>query len=303
MRNHIILDTDIGTDIDDALALALCLASPELELMGVTTVYVNTLLRSKIALKLMELSGASNIPVHAGENDPLRPGLRPHWLGHEGKGVFTYSAKEGKALSNIRQDAASFIEQHSKRSANITLVAIGPLTNLAQVLKFEFFHPREILFMGGIYNHTLYPGLVDHNINCDIGAACSVIESGHPFRFVTYDITMQTQFNRQDIRRVESCQTPFTTLLAKLMTIWLDKIQRDYSPLHDPLTVSTLLDNSFIEFKPARVSILPSGHTKFELVSKNNMQNTNIHVSTSINNGFKEWFFNRICSFPWPKKV
>jgi len=302
MRKNIILDTDIGTDIDDALALALCLASPELDLTGITTVYVNTLLRSKIALKLLELAGVSHISVYAGENDPIRPGLRPHWLGHEGKGILTHSTREEKLFTKIQKDATDFIQKHCEQDQNTTLVAIGPLTNLAHALKHKSFHPREILFMGGIYNHALYPGLVDHNINCDIGAACSIIESGHPLRLVTYDITMQTQFNRDDIRRVESCQTPFTSLLSKLMTIWLDQIKKDDTPLHDPLTISALLDKNFIEFKPARASIEVNGYTNFELLSEKNTQETNILVSTHVEeNQFKDWFFERICSFPWPE--
>ena len=83
----IILDTDIGTDVDDCLALALILASPELRLVAVTTVYGDTLLRSRMVMKLLELRGMAGIPVAAGAQKPLLGRLPVYWEGHEGQGV------------------------------------------------------------------------------------------------------------------------------------------------------------------------------------------------------------------------
>ena len=85
MPTRVILDTDIGTDVDDCLALALLLASPELKLEGVTCVYGDVDLRVRMAEKLMELRGLKNIPVRAGARKPLL-GLREvYWEGHEGQ--------------------------------------------------------------------------------------------------------------------------------------------------------------------------------------------------------------------------
>ena len=92
----IILDTDIGTDVDDCLALALCLASTELKLTAVTTVYGDARLRARMVLKLLALRGIDDVPVAAGAEKPLLDRVPIYWEGHEGQGIL---APEDSALS------------------------------------------------------------------------------------------------------------------------------------------------------------------------------------------------------------
>ena len=141
----IILDTDIGTDVDDAMALGLALASPELELVGVTTVHADAPLRARLARRLLELAGQPEVPVVAGASFPLANPLPPnfHWMprlrGHEGVGVL--SAAELQPSSDLyggADDAAHFIiEQAKKRQGTLSIVTIGALTNLARALIIE----------------------------------------------------------------------------------------------------------------------------------------------------------------------
>ncbi|MBZ0288503.1 MAG: nucleoside hydrolase, partial [Anaerolineae bacterium] len=98
MPTRVILDTDIGTDVDDCLALALLLASPELKLEGVTCVYGDVDLRVRMAEKLLSLRGLKDVPVRAGARKPLL-GLREvYWEGHEGQGLLTETDHQ-KAIS------------------------------------------------------------------------------------------------------------------------------------------------------------------------------------------------------------
>jgi purine nucleosidase len=87
MPISIILDTDIGTDVDDCLALALLVSSPELQLQAVTCVYGDTILRSRMVLKLLQLRGLPDIPVVAGAQKPLVSQRPIYWEGHEGQGL------------------------------------------------------------------------------------------------------------------------------------------------------------------------------------------------------------------------
>ena len=93
----IILDTDIGTDVDDCLALALCLASPELKLAAVTTVYGDVRLRARIVLKLLALRDVNDVPVAAGAEKPLLDRVPIYWEGDEGQGIAGAGGRHARA--------------------------------------------------------------------------------------------------------------------------------------------------------------------------------------------------------------
>ena len=105
-KMRVILDTDIGTDVDDCLALAVLLASPELELVGVTTVYGDVLLRARMVMKLLRLRGREDVPVAMGERQPLLGKRAVYWEGHEGKGVLV---PEDERLMPVDEHAVDFI--------------------------------------------------------------------------------------------------------------------------------------------------------------------------------------------------
>lgn len=140
----IILDTDIGTDIDDAFALALALASPEIELRGVTTVSSDAYGRALIACRLLHAAGRGDIPVAAG---------RPPRTVPESKGQYRYGQEGGFPSRPVAEAAAEFLyRKFAAEPGKITLVTIGDLTNAGRLLAD---HPeakpwiKRIVLMGG----------------------------------------------------------------------------------------------------------------------------------------------------------
>ena len=107
MPRRIVLDTDIGTDVDDALALALALASPELELVAITTVSGDTSLRARIAARLLALAGRADVPVHAGCEQPLAAGGGFAQGGHEGEGILDGGPDDFSAQPAVMRSCGS----------------------------------------------------------------------------------------------------------------------------------------------------------------------------------------------------
>jgi purine nucleosidase len=132
---RIILDTDVGMDVDDAYAISLAAKSPEITIEGITTVYGDTLLRAKIALKLLKLAGRSDIPVFVGEGEPITENKKSFMLGFEGEGLLT---PEDRGLKVTFGNAVEFITSRALDSKrDLTLVCIGALTNIATAFKRE----------------------------------------------------------------------------------------------------------------------------------------------------------------------
>jgi len=125
----IVLDTDVGTDVDDAFAIALAAKSPELNLKAVTTVYGDVHLRARMARKLLRLLGAADVPVAAGIDQPLTPGKQVYWGGWEGEGFLTDEDESWPPES--RGGVELILEVLDTSPDPVTLVAIGPLTNIA----------------------------------------------------------------------------------------------------------------------------------------------------------------------------
>src|SRR5579859_5102891 len=141
----ILLDTDIGTDIDDAFAVALILRSPELDLLGVTTVSGDTQARARLAAKMLWEDGRRQVPVAAGEPGKPLPIDQCRWAAG-----FT-------SPQLLREKAVDFLKrQIEKKPGEITLVAIGPLTNIAALLRTDpsIAHKiKRIVLMGGAIAH------------------------------------------------------------------------------------------------------------------------------------------------------
>src|SRR2546426_10720650 len=193
---RIILDTDPG--IDDALALFLALASPELQLEAITTVSgnVHVDLTTRNALTLLELAGRTDIPVARGCDRPLsrQPVFAEYVHGQNGLGGVELPEPQ---LQPVGQHAVDLIiERVMAAPREITLVPIGPLTNIALALRKEpriAEHVREVVIMGGALR---VPGNVtpeaEFNIYADPHAAHIVFHAGWPIRLVSLDVTNKT---------------------------------------------------------------------------------------------------------------
>jgi purine nucleosidase len=242
---RIILDTDVGTDVDDALAIAFALAAPDLEVVGITTVHADAPLRARIAQRLLQLAGRPEIPVIAGASLPLAPALpsRFHWppvlWGHEGEGLLTPEERLLTAdLALPADDAARFIiERAGSTPGEIGVIAIGPLTNLARALRLE---PRlagwigDLTIMGGMVDPTRvpWPPVLETNLNADPAAAEAVFASGIPITLVGFEVTTQVFLTADQRAQMSTWQHPLSDALVDQMERMRVRF-RDFSREHD----------------------------------------------------------------------
>jgi purine nucleosidase len=182
--HKLILDTDIGTDVDDLLALSFMLASPEVDVLGITTAYGDTRLRAKIVQRALELTGRTDIPIAVSPHATFA-GNREVWMaGHEGDNAGINELPES-SLHPL--DAPEFIlETIRSHPGEVVLCAVAPLTNLAHACEKDLETMRKIrrvYVMGGVFgfdNPSLTFPSVEHNIRCDPEAARVVFDAGLP---------------------------------------------------------------------------------------------------------------------------
>lgn len=264
----IILDTDIGTNADDAIALCLALKSPEIEVAGVTTVYGNTRLRKQVAEQMIRLCESKPVPVYAGHERTLSGKRDVFWTGIEGDGL--KSDDYGEPASKHAVDY--LIEMVMEHPGQLTLVPIGPLTNVASALLKE---PRladnvkDIVMMGGVTRLGRNgPELekVEHNMRSDPEAAEVVFSSSAPITMVGLDVARQAIFYRRDLKRMARSQSALVLELTRQIEAYMDYLKRDFSYMCDPLAVATLINPELVRFEQMKVSVECSregleGHT------------------------------------------
>ena len=258
----VIIDSDTGTDVDDALAIALAARSNELSLEAVTTVFGDTVLRARIAKKILNLTGRTGVPVAVGEANPITPTATARMRGHEGEGLLTEAEPlELEPLSAVD----TIISRVLAAPGEITVIAVGALTNLAIAIRKEPALIKSIprlMVMGGtiappIVGGVTLPPQTEYNLNCDPDAAVQVLGSGIPITLVPVNMTLQVCLSDQHLARIKAAGSPLADSLFELMTIWLDHLQRTrvargWPPemvrvwLHDPLTVALAIDPGFV---------------------------------------------------------
>jgi purine nucleosidase len=268
-KKAFVLDTDIGSDVDDALALALALASPELELVAITTVGNESLHRARIASKFLQLAGRDEIPVHAGCRVPIMGGDGFNWFGHEGEDVL--EPTEEPPVS--REHAVDALRRLFRERDDLHLCAIGPLTNIAAALILEpdlVGRIQSLTVMGGHIRraeyggHVFEPG-VDYNLCSDPHASRLVLRAGIPTTLVTADVTLQCWITERELERIEKVGTPFQDTLARSVRLWSPVQKRIFRNagcnvnddnvafLHDPLALACLYDPSLCTFETLEI--------------------------------------------------
>lgn len=262
MTLRVILDTDIGTDVDDCLALAVVLGSPEIALEGVTCVYGDVQLRARMVHKLLRLRGRDDVPVILGTSAPLL-GLRPiYWPGHEGAGLLEAGDEEAPVSP---EHAVDFIVRTVMANPGaIHLVAIGPLTNVALAMLRE---PRlaqqlaHLTIMGGALRgaNDLHLPYAEHNIRCDPEAADVVLRSGAPITLVPLDVTTRVRIGQDGVDRLRAIGDPFHDAVATQVELYPRFASQGSTFLHDPLAVALLVEPTLVELEPLHVDVEISG--------------------------------------------
>ena len=251
-RHKILLDTDIGSDIDDAWALGLLIASPEVDLIGVTISDGNTPARAKVACKLLHVTGRGEVPVAVGrQTDP------PDQVDYQ----FTW-AEDFTAKQPLKQSAADFIvEQLRQAPGEITLIAVGPLQNVADALRQEPGLGRlakRIVLMSGSIGANAWSSrpLAEWNVVRATADAQHVYHSGIPLTIVPLDSTTYVTLRQEERDRLRDHPAPLTRALEALYRLWLDD-PGSRMTLHDQMAIAeTLRPDAFFdrcETMPLRV--------------------------------------------------
>lgn len=263
-RIPVILDTDIGTDVDDCLALAVLLGSPEIDLLGVTTVYGDVALRARMARKLLHLAGRDDVPVLEGVGAPLMRNRPVYWPGHEGVGLLEPDDIRRFGQDTDRHAVDFLVETVMSRPGEVHLLAVGPLTNVAAAMVRQpevAYNLARLTIMGGyIAPWTGGRGPAEHNIACDPEAARAVLASGAPISLVPLDVTLKTVITREGVAEIREGGTPFHEAVADQVACYPPFEERGGQTfLHDPLAAAAVLRRDLMEWHDLVIDVELAG--------------------------------------------
>jgi purine nucleosidase len=237
--HKVILDTDIGTDVDDALALAALLGSKEVDLIGITTVYGDVRLRSAIAMHLCSLVN-KEIPTFAGEGKTISG--REVWVsGSEGKNYENLASFTPQITSAVDFLVNAVVSQPK----SIDVIAIGPLTNIARAIQTDLDFVKKVKrvwIMGGDFTQSR----AEHNFKCDIDAARIVLESNVPISILDLPSSQKTIIRMEEIEQIRNAPALGALLYSEIMS-WIQPRNQDWTIPHDPIAALALLAPEFFE--------------------------------------------------------
>ena len=256
----IIIDCDPGHD--DAIALLLALASPELELVGVTTVSGNQTLDKTTAnaLRVLELAGRAEIPVHAGAD---RPFIRPRDVAAHVHGESGLDGPDLPAPTTVvgEQHAVDFIaDQIRARDGKLTLVPTGPLTNVALLFALHpDAVPERIVLMGGSVGEGNRTPAAEFNIWADPEAAQRVFSAGLDTTMIGLDVTHRALVTSAHTERLRGAGR-VGAMVAELMDFYSRFHKIRYpdlagSPMHDPVCIAHLVDPDLVVVRDASIEV------------------------------------------------
>jgi len=264
--SRVIIDTDPG--VDDALALLLAMRSPELEIEAITPVAGNVPLELTLpnALRLVEIAGRTDIPVAAGAKTPLVRRLVTATYAHGENGLGGAVFPEPR-IKPVPESAAELIHQTVRKyPGEVTLIPVGPLTNIATALNLD---PelagmvRGIVMMGGSLSGGNITPAAEFNVYVDPEAARIVFQSGIPITMVGLDVTRKTSLTEDHVHQLESAQNPVSQAAAKIARNAIDHTRQQgflVGPnMHDSLAVATFLDPTLVKLKEYYVDVETSG--------------------------------------------
>jgi len=294
-RIPILIDTDIGSDVDDALALALSVASPEVELVGVTTVGTAPDDRAWLVCRfLTQITGKKKPeelpPVAIGGEPPTKAEIdwQIQYRRHPAA-IFNRTLKPAKEPAH--ELMAKLARKHDGK---LVVVAIGPLTNVAKFIKE---HPKEaekvqrFVIMGGSvavgYDGKPKPE-PEWNIKCDIPAAKAVFASGLPLTVIPLDATATVKLEKAAREKLFSAHTMLTWQVQNLYELW----DKETPILFDPVAVAAVFGGGRLTFKDMRLEVDDKGMT----VPKDGK--ANCRVATAIKaKEFVDWYVDRVRAF------
>ena len=306
MSTKIVIDCDPGHD--DAIAILLALASPEVELTGVTTVAGNQTLdkTTRNALVTLEIAGRSDIPVAAGAEAPLRRELRTAAHVHGETGLDGPELHEPSSRP-VGGPAADFLAELME--PGVVLVPTAPLTNVALLLeRHPDVHERieRIVWMGGAIGEGNVTPAAEFNAFVDPEAAATVFASGIPITMIGLDVTHKALFTREHAERLRSTGRA-GRFVAELSDFFQQFHERSYgfggSPIHDAMAIAHVIDPTLVTTRHANVAVetrseLCDGRTVVDLRGVTGREpNADVGVDVDAER-FLELLVSRIASLP-----
>jgi purine nucleosidase len=255
-RMKVVLDTDIGTDIDDAWALGFALAHPGFDLLGVTVTDGDTAARAKVACKLLQVAGRGDVPVAVGRATKVPPNrldLQFSW------------AEDFRAKRPVGKPAAQFLVDLAKKNAGeLTLIAVGPLQNVADALRRDpslgRYLKRVVLMSGCIRGTADEPAKIipEWNVVSATADAQLVYSAGLPLTIVPLDSTTQVRLADRERERLKGHRSPLTVALESLYRLWIESPSQRMT-LHDQLAVAETANTGAFFGKVEELPLLVDG--------------------------------------------
>ncbi|MDD5261173.1 MAG: nucleoside hydrolase [Methylacidiphilales bacterium] len=253
-RIPVLLDTDIGSDIDDAVCLAYLLANPACELLGITTVTGDTVKRASMASVLCKIAG-KRIPIHPGRRQPLLiEQKQPHVPQAAALDRWDHDTdfSQGEAIEFMRQTIRA-------RPGEVILFGIGPMSNIAALFAADEEIPRllkGLVLMCGVFSQ--HNSALEWNAMLDPTATALVYRAAPPFhRSIGLDVTNQVTMPADEVRK--KFQAPLLRPVLDFAEVWFEHARM--ITFHDPLAATTLFDDTICGFEPGRVEVeLKSDH-------------------------------------------
>ena len=253
MPTKLILDTDIGSDIDDAVCLAYLLAQPKCDLLGITTVSGEPERRAMMASAQCKVAGRQ-VPIYAGVDLPLIVESR------QPKSPQADTLTRWDHDTHFKQGEAIEFLRHTIRAnaGEVTLLAIGPLTNIALLFKSDPEIPsllKSLVLMGGMFNPQLRNwkgGLWEWNIYCDPHAAAIVYRADvKVHRSIGLDVTNLVTMDAPQVR--ERFQTKLLRPVLDFAEVWFQHAER--ITFHDPLAATTIFDDDIVTYERGQARV------------------------------------------------
>ncbi len=289
----VIIDTDIGDDIDDAFAVALALRSPELQILGITTTFGDTETRAKLLDRFLAEAGRPEIPVAAGAPTPPKSNFTQRRY-----------AVNNRYAKPSHPDAVTFLlEQIRHNPSEVTLIAIGPLMNVGAAIDKDadtFRKLKRVIIMGGSIKRgygdlgfgTPTPPQPEWNILNDIPSAQRLFAAGVRLYVMPLD---STQLKLDEVKRafLFNQGTPITDALTLLYHQW----GQETPTLFDPMTIAFLVSPSLCPVQPMHIRVDELGFTRLDPGPPNAPNLPNAQVCLDSNpDAFFRFYLSRVAA-------
>ncbi len=264
-KHKVIFDCDLGDDIDDAFALAMILASEEIEVLGICMDYGNTEDRAVLACRLLYETGKEDIPVYVGRKTSNSFVTQHIW----GEGF--------KKLKPQKKGAAEFIvETLNKYPGEVSLITVGPVTNMMDVIQMDenaLSKAKHIYAMFGSFYMGYGSNPVisrEWNVRADEEASKIYTSNVSNISYAGLDITTFVKWDDDRMMKLMMHKTPLTDALTSLTTIWRHGQKSRVPTLYDCVAVGLLLWPDLFVTRPAHVEVLRGGYTVIDESKKTN---------------------------------